>query len=132
MTWRQHRSATGAQFNKPPVAKVFAIELGVLVLVAALLGWQKPQLALSFFLGGVIQCIPNWYFARQVFRFSGAAAARNVTQAFYRGELGKFVLTGAGFALVFGSVDNLNPPALFAGFGLMIVIHIILAPWVKR
>ncbi len=100
--------------------------------MAALVASQKPQVALSFLLGGLIQCLPNWYFARQVFKFSGAAAARHVTQSFYRGELGKFVLTGVGFALVFTWVENLNAPALFAGFGLMIVGHVTLSPLVKR
>lgn len=128
----RNNDGKGAQVKKPSVTKVFAIELGALTFMAAIVTWQKPQLAWSFFLGGLIQCIPNWYFARQVFKFSGAAAAKNVTQAFYRGELGKFVLTGVGFALVFASVDDLSAPALFAGFGLMIIGHIILAPWVRR
>lgn len=134
MTGVPKRSGKGAQVNRAPVTKVFAIELGVLFLMAALLlvTLQKPQLALSFLLGGLIQCIPNWYFARQVFKFSGAAAARNVTQSFYRGEVGKFLLTGVGFALVFTLVESLIPAALFAGFGMMIVGHVILSPLVRR
>jgi ATP synthase protein I len=132
VSWGLDNRRKGAQVNKPPVAKVFATELGVLLLMAALVTWQKPQLALSFLLGGVIQCVPNWYFARQVFKFSGAAAARSVTQSFYRGEVGKFLLTGIGFALAFTMVDDLSAPALFAGFGLMTVSHVILTPLVKR
>ncbi len=132
VTGGQNKCRKGAQVSKPKIAKVFATELGVLLLMAGMVAWQKPQVAMSFLLGGLIQCIPNWYFARQVFKFSGAAAARSVTQSFYRGEVGKFVLTGIGFASAFTLVENLSPPALFAGFGLMIVSHVMLSPLVKR
>jgi ATP synthase protein I len=84
---------------------------------------------MSFFLGGLIQLVPNTYFAWRVFRFSGAAAAHRVAQSFYRGEMVKFVLTGAGFALVFSLVDAVNPPALFAGYGVMILSYLGLTHW---
>ena len=128
----QKKPGMGAQAVKPPIHRVFVIQFGFLFLVSAMVAWKHPRAWQSFLLGGLIQCIPNWYFARQVFKFSGAAAAQRVTQSFYRGEVGKFVLTGLGFALVFSLVENLSHPALFAGFGMMMVGHVVLVPLLDR
>ncbi len=122
----------GAQTVKPPIHKAFVVQIGFLFLVSAMVAWKHPHAWQSFFLGGMIQCIPNWYFARQVFKFSGAAAAQRVTQSFYRAEVSKFVLTGLGFALVFTLVDNLSHPALFTGFGMMMVGHVFLVHLLNR
>ena len=132
MTRSRKNPGSGAQTVKPQVYKVFAIQLTGLLVLSGFIAWQHPEAAWSLLLGGLIQCVPNWYFARQVFKFSGASAAHRVTQSFYRGELGKFVLTGVGFALAFTLVENVNPPALFTGFGLMIVGHVILVPLINR
>lgn len=132
MTRRHKNPGRGSRKETPPFLKVFGLQLAVLVGISALLSWQHQQAAWSLFLGGLIQCVPNWYFASQVFKFSGAAAAHRVTQSVYRGEAVKFVLTGVGFALAFTSVENVSPPALFAGFGLMTVGHVMLVPLLNR
>jgi ATP synthase protein I len=126
------KPGTGAQTLKPPIHKAFLVQIVFLFLVSALVAWKNPHTWKAFLLGGMIQCIPNWYFARQVFKFSGAAAAQRVTHSFYRGEVGKFVLTGVGFALAFTLVENLSHPALFAGFGMMMVGHVVLVPLLNR
>ncbi len=116
----------GADTVKPPVYRLFVAQFLLLIVVSGLTSLFRFEVGLSLLLGGLISLLPNMYFARQVFRFSGAAAAHRVTQSFYRGELGKFILTGTGFALVFSFVENLSPPALFAGFGLMLVSHALM------
>ena len=123
----------GAVAAKPPVHRVF-IAQGVLLAVAAAVVALAglPKVAVSLVLGGILHLLPSMYFARQVFRFSGARAAQRIAQSFYRGELGKFVLTASGFALVFLVVDGLNPPALFAGYGVMLVCHAMGVAWLSR
>jgi ATP synthase protein I len=111
---------------------VFIAQFVVLLLVFGITACLRLDLAVSLFLGGLIHLIPNMFFARQVFRFSGAKAAHRVTQAFYRGELGKFILTATGFALVFSLVKTVNPAALFAGFGVMLVSHAVLVARLSR
>ncbi len=128
----QKKPGMGAQTAKPPIHRVFVVQLAFLFLVSAMVAWKDSRAWQSFLLGGMIQCIPNWYFARQVFKFSGASAAQRVTQSFYRGEVSKFVLTGLGFALVFTLVENLSHPALFAGFGMMLVGHVVIVPLLNR
>lgn len=122
----------GAGKAKPPVYRVFVAQFLLLIVVSGLASLFRFEVGLSLLLGGLISLLPNVYFARQVFRFSGAAAAHRVTQSFYRGELGKFILTGTGFALVFSFVETLSPPALFAGFGLMLVSHALLVAFLSQ
>ena len=126
MTAPDEQVNRGAGLVKPPVYRVFVAQFLLLIVASGLASFYRFEVGLSLLLGGLISLLPNVYFAIQVFRFSGAAAAHRVTQSFYRGELGKFILTGTGFALVFSLVENLSPPAVFAGFGLMLLGHAVL------
>jgi ATP synthase protein I len=74
-------------------------------------------------MGGLISIVPNIYFARWAFRFSGARAARQITQSFYRGEAGKFVLTVVLFAMLFATVKPLNVVAIFLVYMFMMVLN---------
>lgn len=76
--------------------------------------------------------LPNMYFARQLYRFSGAAAAPSIAQSIYRGEVGKYLMTGAGFAAAFALMDFIVPAALFGGFGLMLSCHTIAVARISR
>jgi ATP synthase protein I len=84
--------------------------------VSLLLG---TVLAYSVLLGGLISLIPNAWFASLVFRYSGARAVGLVVRNAYLGELGKLVMSAAGFGLVFVRVDPLHVPGLFTGFVLV-------------
>ena len=113
----------GASTVKPAIHRVFVAQFLVLSILSGLTGLYRCQLAVSLLMGGLIQLLPSIYFARQVYKFSGASAAHRVAQSFYRGEMGKFILTAIGFALVFSVAESVSPPAIFAGFGLMIASH---------
>ena len=123
MSGSDNQTIRGASTVKPAVHRVFVAQFIALFVVSGLAACYRYDLALSLLLGGLIQLLPSIYFARQVYKFSGASAAHRVTQSFYRGEMGKFILTAIGFALVFSLVESLSPPAIFAGFGLMIASH---------
>ncbi len=83
-------------------------------------------IAYSFMIGGLIYLIPNIYFAIYAFRFRGAQAARLVLLSIYRGEVGKFLLSGVGFAIAFTLVKPLSVLALFSAY-----IVLTLAQWVQ-
>lgn len=106
---------------KPTIRQRFVqlwISQFCLLAVAILITWFTgyPVLAKSILIGGIIYWIPNAYFAFYAFRYRGAQATAYVLRSMYRGEFGKFVLTGVGFAIVFTSVEPLNPGGLFTAF----------------
>lgn len=81
----------------------------LLTIVAALaVCWITSSRDYSVLVGGAIYLIPNIYFALYAFRFRGAHAARQVLLSFYRGEMGKFLLSGVGFAIAFTLVKPLD------------------------
>ncbi|MBK8306034.1 MAG: ATP synthase subunit I [Gammaproteobacteria bacterium] len=86
---------------RPPLKRVLLAESGLLALAVLGAGIMDPVTGKSLLIGGLIFLIPQSWFAWRVFRFSGAGAAREVVQGFYRGEAGKFLLTTAGFASAF-------------------------------
>jgi ATP synthase protein I len=110
---------------KPPLLRMTGIQLLILMAVALVcLPFGRYQ-ALSFLAGGLIHIAGGTYFAMLSFRHRGATRMANAIQLMYRGEMGKIVLTGALFVLVFVTVEPLEVVALFAGYGLMIVVHAI-------
>jgi ATP synthase protein I len=119
----QSRSAhRGAAIARPPFIKVFLLETAFLLLlaIAVLLVWGA-EASFSMLLGGLTAIIPQLYFTYQAFRFSGAKVARQVSQAFYRGEAGKFSLNFLMFAAIFMLVEEMNVFALFAGFTFLLI-----------
>lgn len=123
MTAANERGQRRAGIVRPSVRRVFVGQLILLLALAGGMVFYQLDIALSLLLGGLIQLLPSMYFARQVFKYSGARAAQRVAQSFYRGELGKYVLTAVGFALVFALYENQSPLALFSGYGLMLLSH---------
>lgn len=105
---------------KNPTLRIASSQLAALLLVGgASLLLAGLVFAYSAALGGLISTIPTIYFAHKVFQYSGARAMDKVVRNAYLGEAAKLVLTGLGFALVFLLVDDVNAPALFAGFLLV-------------
>jgi ATP synthase protein I len=86
--------------------------------------WDEPA-ANSFLLGGLILIVPNAWFALSVFRWRGASVARQAVRASYAAEIGKFLLTIAGFAVVFATVRPLAAWAVFTGYVAMLVAQIV-------
>jgi ATP synthase protein I len=94
-------------------------------------GWNST-VATSLGLGGLVAIIPNAWFAHSVFRWRGARRIRQAVQASYAAEIGKFLLSVAGFALVFAMVRPIEGWAVFAGYGAMLAIQIVGAWWLLR
>lgn len=114
----------GAEIARPPVQRITQAQLAMLVaLCLGLLAFDKV-LAYSVLCGGLIAIVPQAYFAVLAFRWRGAQSASAIARSSYAGEVGKFLLSIAGFALVFAAVRPLNSPAVFAGYLMMLVTQI--------
>lgn len=115
---------TGARLQRPPIHRITVAQCAVLVVSCSLLlvlGWVHAYSAL---LGGLTAILPQAYFASRVFKRSGARAAEHIAHASYAGEVGKFFLTIAGFAVIFAAVRPVEAWAVFATYGLMWVIQV--------
>lgn len=121
---------TGAAIARPPLARLYAALLGLLLLISAGFLWVNITTAYSVLLGGLISVGPSYYFARQAFRFRGARFARHIAQAFYVGEIGKFLLTAGAFAAVFTLVKPLVAAAVLLAFLGMTICHWAIAAYI--
>ncbi len=114
----------GAEIARPPVHRITLAQLAILLIVCPALLAYDQTVAMSAAAGGLIAIIPQAWFARLAFRRRGARSARAIARSSYAGETGKFMLSAAGFAVVFAMVRPINGLAVFAGYLAMLVIQI--------
>jgi ATP synthase protein I len=98
-------------------------QAGLLLLVSTAIWWTNHVIAYSVLIGGLIYIIPTMYFALYAFRFRGAQAAQMMLMSFYRGEIGKFLLSCVGFAISFTLVKPLDVLALFCAYTVLTIIQ---------
>ncbi|RLQ22032.1 ATP F0F1 synthase subunit I [Seongchinamella sediminis] len=115
----------GAEIARPPVHRITLAQLAILTLLCLPLLAYDQVLAWSLAAGGLIAIVPQAYFSRLAFRWRGATSARAVARSSYAGEIGKFLLSVAGFAVVFATVRPISGLAVFAGYLAMLAIQII-------
>ena len=115
----------GADIARPPVHRITLVQLAVLVPLC-LLTWLvvNSVSAYSLLCGALVSVLPQAWFASIAFRRRGARRAQAAARMAYAGEVGKFLLSVTGFALVFALVRPLDAPAVFAGFLCMLGIQI--------
>lgn len=121
-----------ASIARPPAHRITLAQCVLLLLSWASLTIWDDQAAASVVYGGLIAVIPNAWFALGMFRWRGASVARQAVKAGYAAEIGKFLLTAAGFALVFATVRPLVAWAVFAGYIVMLVTQVLGAWWLLR
>jgi ATP synthase protein I len=121
-----------ASISRPPAYRITLAQLVLLLMCWVTLNIRDDQTATSFALGGLIAVVPNAWFALGTFRWRGASVAKQAVRAGYAAEIGKFLLTAAGFALVFATVRPLVAWAVFAGYIVMLVIQVFGAWWLLR
>jgi ATP synthase protein I len=114
----------GAEIERPPVHRITLAQLAILGPVCLLLLAFDKVCAYSVASGGLVAIIPQAYFAALAFRWRGARSARAIARSSYAGEVGKFFLSVAGFALVFATLRPLDGLAVFAGYLVMLAIQI--------
>jgi ATP synthase protein I len=114
----------GAEILRPPVYRITLVQLAILVLLCLFLLASDKVRAYSVLSGGLIAILPQAYFAALTFRWRGARSARAIARSSYAGQVGKFLLSVAGFAAVFVALRPIDAPAVFAGYLAMLVIQI--------
>lgn len=115
----------GAEIARPPVHRVTLAQLAALVPACLVVMAFDKVSAYSMLSGGLIAILPQAYFAARAFRWRGARSAQAIARSSYAGEVGKFLLSVAGFALVFAAVRPIDGLAVFGGYLAMLVIQII-------
>lgn len=114
----------GAEILRPPVYRITLAQLVILVVLCLFLLASDKVRAYSVLSGGLIAILPQAYFAALTFRWRGARSARAIARSSYAGQVGKFLLSVAGFAAVFVALRPIDAPAVFAGYLAMLVIQI--------
>jgi ATP synthase protein I len=112
--------------EKPKVLTVSLIQIAILLLIILGLFFVTEIIWKSFLLGGTIAIIPHAYFSVYAFRYLGASSTQKITQSFYRGEAGKFILTLVGFSVTFLWFENLNVRDVFISYVLMVLLQLYL------
>jgi ATP synthase protein I len=114
----------GADIARPPVHRITLAQLALLgSLCLGILAFDRV-VAYSVLSGGVIAIVPQAYFAMLAFRWRGARSARAIARSSYAGVVGKFLLSVAGFAVVFAVVRPIDGPAVFVGYLAMLITQI--------
>jgi ATP synthase protein I len=90
----------------------------MLAVAGASLG-HGTEAAYSALLGGMISLVPDYYFARRVFRRYTDRTPEEGAALMLRAEIVKLVLTVLMFAAVFAFIMALNVVALLMGFLLV-------------
>lgn len=116
---------SGAEIARPPVHRITVVQLVLLVLLCLGLAVYDKVFAYSVFSGGLIAIVPQGYFALLAFRWRGARSAAAIARSSYLGEVGKFMLSVAGFAVVFAAVRPVDGLAVFIGYLVMLPVQFI-------
>jgi len=119
----------GAEIARPPVHRITLVQLALIVSLCLLLLVFDKVFAYSVLSGGLIAIVPQAYFAVLAFRWRGARSARAIARSSYAGEVGKFLLSVAGFALVFAVLRPVSGPAVFCGYLAMLILQITGGWW---
>ncbi|STX30233.1 ATP synthase subunit I [Legionella beliardensis] len=106
-----------------PVWRLLLAQLIVGALIAlGMLITAGKQAALSALLGGLVAFLPSLIFARKLFQYQGARAARQIIRSFYLGEFLKIISSIALFTLVFVYFE-VTPLAFFLTYIVVVMIH---------
>lgn len=108
----------------------------LLVIIAAWLIdsiWFGSNLvvAKSAAIGGTLSFVTQMVFATFMFSHSGYRARNRIVSQFFRGQALKWLLTVFGFALIFITIKPLSVLALFAGFIIMKISHVLMLGRIK-
>lgn len=110
---------------RPPIYKIPLAQLSVLLPLGVAMWFYDATTSYSFLLGGLIHLIPNVYFAIQAFRYRGARQMRQTMGALAKGEILKFLMCVIGLVLAVIYLGAEHIVALFIGFIVMTVVHVI-------
>ncbi len=95
--------------------------------------WFDSELivAKSMAIGGLLSFITQVVFAIFMFSHTGYRARNRIVSQFFRGQALKWLLTVFGFALIFSFIRPLSALALFVGFIVMKMSHVLMLGRIK-
>ena len=102
-----------------PFGPFLRAEAVVMLAVAGVALGHGAEAAYSALLGGVISIVPDYYFARRIFRRYADRSPDEVAAIMLRAEVVKLTLTVLLFAAIFALVAALNVLALILGYVLV-------------
>ena len=109
--------------------------LFVMIIAAWLIDnyWFDGELvvAKSTAIGGLLSFVTQMVFAIFMFSHTGYRARNRIVSQFFRGQALKWLLTVFGFALIFIFIRPLSAPALFVGFIVMKMSHVLMLGRIK-
>lgn len=107
----------------------------IVIVVAASIDkiWFNGELivAKSAAIGAALSFVTQMVFAVFMFSHSGYRARNRIVSQFFRGQALKWLLTVFGFALIFITIKPLSPLALFIGFIVMKMSHVLMLGRIK-
>ncbi len=103
--------------------KIWLQQAVLVLLTVVCFWWFNPIIAYSILIGGLIYWLPNMYFATYAFLFRGARAASDMLASFYRGEIGKFLLSSVGFATAFVLIKPLDVVSLLGAYIVLTLVQ---------
>ena len=112
---------------KSPVMYNFTCQSVILLPVFLFLVGIAPIFAYSFVLGAAVFAIANLYFTAYASQVAGAQNTHWALKQAKHGQMGKFVLSALGFALVFNFFESLLVVAVFIGFFFMVLLQWFIA-----
>ena len=115
--------------RRPPVGRLLILQIAILLLVSAGCLLESPVSAYSALCGGLAFYIPNSIFALRFFQNRGARQASALFVVMMAGEMFKLTATAVLFSATLLLIRPINGPALFLGFGTMILSQ-VLTPFV--
>lgn len=86
--------------------RIFFVQLVLIVVCSVAVGFfSGMKSGLSILLGGLTYVLPQALFARKLFRYHGAKAAKQIATSFYRGEAVKILSSILLFIVIFIFID---------------------------
>lgn len=112
---------------KPPLGRIAVNQLIMLAVLCLAASLWSALFAISLLAGGLVNIVANLYFGRFAFRYQGANKAANIVYSMYTGLTLKLVLTALLFTAFFVAIEHLNVLAVFVGYGVMALGHVLAA-----
>lgn len=116
---------------KSAVNRLLLVQMSLIVLLSLLFLIVAEQAdAISAALGGLVAFLPMLLFAKKLFAYQGAQAAKKIVRNFYLGEAFKIIVSVVLFTLVF-IYYPVKPLSFFLSYITIVMSH-WLAPLVMN
>ena len=106
--------------------KLLIAQLTIIIAVVTVIYSFDVVAGYSALLGGIVFLIPNFYFALHAFRHSDESMSATFLRNFYKGEVGKFLLSLVSFSLMFTLISPINGSVLFLSYLALTLVQWVL------